>query len=49
MTTMPCTPMNHLKTVFKNKSGNVAEVNLLLVAMLRHENINADPVVLSTQ
>jgi hypothetical protein len=38
-----------LKTVFKNKSGNVAEVNLLLVAMLRHENIDADPVVLSTR
>jgi len=38
-----------LKSVFKNKGGNVAEVNLLLVAMLRHENINADPIVLSTR
>jgi hypothetical protein len=38
-----------LKDVFKNKNGTVAEVNLLLVAMLRHENINADPVILSTR
>ena len=38
-----------LKTVFKTKNGNVAEINLLLVAMLRHEKIDADPVVLSTR
>jgi hypothetical protein len=38
-----------LKTVFKNRNGNVAEINLLLVAMLRHENIQADPVILSTR
>jgi hypothetical protein len=37
-----------LKDVFKTKSGNVADVNLLLVAMLRHENLLADPVILST-
>jgi len=40
---------NSLKTTFKNKNGNVADINLLLVAMLRHENINADPVLLSTK
>jgi hypothetical protein len=40
---------NPLKTVFKNKNGNVAEINLLLIAMLRHENISADPVILSTR
>jgi Domain of Unknown Function with PDB structure (DUF3857)/Domain of Unknown Function with PDB structure (DUF3858)/Transglutaminase-like superfamily len=40
---------NPLKTVFKNRNGNVAEVNMLLVAMLRHENIDADPVILSTR
>jgi hypothetical protein len=40
---------NSLKTVFKKKNGNVAEINLLLVAMLRHENISADPAVLSTR
>jgi len=40
---------NSLKTVFKNRSGNVAEINLLLVAMLRHEKIKADPLILSTR
>lgn len=40
---------NPLKTVFKKKNGSVAEINLLLVAMLRHENIVADPAVLSTR
>lgn len=38
-----------LKTVFKNKHGNEAELNLLLVALLRHEKITADPVILSTR
>jgi hypothetical protein len=38
-----------LKTVFKNKHGNEAELNLLLVAILRHEKITADPVILSTR
>lgn len=40
---------NPLKTVFKKKNGNVAEINLLLTAMLRHENIVADPMILSTR
>ncbi len=38
-----------LKTVFKNKSGTETEINLLLAAMLNHEAINADPVILSTR
>lgn len=38
-----------LKEVFKNHSGNVAEINLLLTAMLRHEGIGADPMILSTR
>jgi Domain of Unknown Function with PDB structure (DUF3858)/Transglutaminase-like superfamily len=38
-----------LKTVFKEKNGNVAELNLLLTAMLRHAGISADPVMLSTR
>jgi hypothetical protein len=38
-----------IKTVFKNKNGNVADINLLLVAMLRHQNIQADPIILSTK
>ena len=39
----------NLKNVLKSKKGNVAEINLLLVAMLRHENIIADPIILSTR
>lgn len=38
-----------LKTVAKNKRGSVAEINLLLTAMLKHEGIDADPVILSTR
>ena len=38
-----------LKTVFKNRHGSEAELNLLLTAMLRHEKIIADPVILSTR
>ena len=38
-----------LKTIFKNKQGNVAEINLLLTAMLRKAGVHADPVILSTR
>ncbi|HEY6899901.1 MAG TPA: DUF3858 domain-containing protein, partial [Puia sp.] len=38
-----------LKTTFKNKNGNEADINLLLTAMLLHEKITADPVILSTR
>ncbi|MCX6319354.1 MAG: hypothetical protein NTW29_18905 [Bacteroidetes bacterium] len=38
-----------LKNVVKSKSGSLSEINLLLTAMLRHEDINADPVILSTR
>jgi hypothetical protein len=40
---------NPIKTVFKNRNGSEAELNLLLTAMLRHANIAADPVILSTR
>jgi len=40
---------NSLKDVFTKKSGTEAELNLLLIAMLRHEKITADPVLLSTR
>lgn len=40
---------DNLKTVFKNKHGNVAEINLLLDAMLLHEDIKSLPVILSTK
>ncbi len=36
-----------LKNVFKLRKGNVAEINLLLVAMLRHAGVKAEPVILS--
>lgn len=38
-----------LKNVLKTRNGTVAEVNLLLVAMMKYANINADPVLLSTR
>jgi Domain of Unknown Function with PDB structure (DUF3858)/Domain of Unknown Function with PDB structure (DUF3857) len=38
-----------LKTVFKNRSGTEAEINLLLSAMLNHEKILSKPVILSTR
>ena len=37
-----------IKDVYKDKSGSVAEINMLLTAMLAHENLIADPVILST-
>jgi transglutaminase-like putative cysteine protease len=38
-----------LKNVLKAKNGNVADVNLLLTAMLKFANIQAEPVLLSTR
>jgi hypothetical protein len=38
-----------MKQVFSKKNGNVAEINLLLMAMLKHEEIDAKPVLLSTR
>jgi hypothetical protein len=40
---------NPLKSVYKKKEGNVAEINLLLIAMLRKAGIHADPLILSTR
>jgi hypothetical protein len=40
---------NPVKTVFRNRNGNEAEINLLLVTMLNHEHLKADPVILSTR
>ncbi len=36
-----------VRDIFKRRSGSVAELNILLLAMLRHENIASDPVILS--
>jgi Domain of Unknown Function with PDB structure (DUF3857) len=38
-----------LKNLIKTKNGTVAEINLLLTAMLQHEDIDASPVILSTR
>ena len=38
-----------LRNVMRSKKGNVAEINLLLVAMLKNAGIHADPLLLSTK
>lgn len=38
-----------LKKVFQNKKGNVGEINLLMIAMLRNAGILAEPVLISTR
>jgi hypothetical protein len=37
-----------IKTVMKTRKGTVSEINLLLVALLKHAGISSDPVILST-
>jgi hypothetical protein len=39
---------NPMKKTFQGKAGNVADINLLLIAMLRHYGYDARPVLLST-
>lgn len=38
-----------VKKAYKDKTGNVAEINLMLTAMLRFAGINANPVLVSTR
>jgi hypothetical protein len=38
-----------VKKAYAEKSGNAAEINLMLVAMLRRAGLNANPVLLSTR
>lgn len=38
-----------LKEVVKNKTGSIADINMLLIAMLRNQKINVNPVILSTR
>ncbi len=38
-----------VRTAYKNKSGNIAEINLMLVAMLRYAGFEANPVLVSTR
>jgi hypothetical protein len=42
-------PNQDLKSLVKSKNGTVSEINMLLTAMLKHEDIQADPVLLSTR
>lgn len=38
-----------VKTAYKNKTGNVAEINLMLTAMLRYAGLEANPILVSTR
>jgi transglutaminase-like putative cysteine protease len=38
-----------LKKVWEEKKGNIADINLVLTALCRHEGIDASPVILSTR
>ena len=38
-----------VKTAYKEKTGNTAEINLMLTAMLRFAGFNANPVLISTR
>jgi hypothetical protein len=38
-----------VKNAYKDKTGNVAEINLMLTAMLRYAGLNANPVLVSTR
>lgn len=38
-----------LKKAYKKESGNSADINLLLIAMLRKAGISSDPVILATR
>lgn len=38
-----------VKKAYQDKKGNVAEINLMLTAMLRYAGFNANPIMLSTR
>lgn len=39
---------NGVKKAYKEKIGNIADINLMLVAMLRYAKLDANPIILST-
>jgi len=43
------TKATNQRTVFDKKSGNTAEINLILLSMLKNAGINASPVLISTR
>jgi hypothetical protein len=42
-------PETTLKKAYENRTGNSADINLLLVAMLKEAGLDANPVILSTR
>ena len=42
-------PKTGVEEAFKNKTGNVAEINLMLVSMLNYAGLNAFPILISTK
>jgi hypothetical protein len=40
---------NGVKKAYAEKSGNTADINLILVAMLREAGVNANPILISTR
>lgn len=42
-------PKRKLETAYFEKTGNIAEINLMLVAMLKMAGLQADPVLVSTR
>lgn len=40
---------DEIKKIYKQKKGNVADINLLLTAMLRSQGFEANPVIISTR
>jgi hypothetical protein len=43
------TSSGSLRSILNKEKGNSADINMLLIAMLRSVNISADPVILSTR
>jgi transglutaminase-like putative cysteine protease len=43
------TSSGSLKSILKKEKGSSADINMLLIAMLRSVNISADPIILSTR
>ncbi|KAF2519910.1 DUF3857 and transglutaminase domain-containing protein [Flavobacterium salilacus subsp. salilacus] len=40
---------NGVKKAYAEKTGNVAEINLMLIAMLRYAGLNVNPILISTR
>jgi hypothetical protein len=40
---------NGVKDAFKDGAGNIADINLMLIAMLKYAGLKADPVLISTR